>query len=105
MKQQEMPGAAMSVQQIKFECISYIKEFGALAAEWTAGTCDAPHASMQAIGVDLEQDIWLCKPALTIRAANTVANFLHQRLGVRAGTHELIAEGRFVFLCRKVVAS
>lgn len=72
-----------SIQQIKFECLSYIKEFGARMDQWVIGTSDDPERTLASLGVDLEHDIWLWKPALSATAARLVVEFFTGRYQVR----------------------
>ena len=61
---------AYSVQQIKFEFISYVKEFGADFSAWSVGVAeDAPAALFREHGIDETRDIWLWKPAVSPAAA------------------------------------
>ncbi len=91
-----------SVQQIKCDCISYIKEFGVDAGQWVGGTCAVPRETLFRMhAIDPARDPWLWKPAMSTVAASSVAQFLHGRLGVRQGTGANVMEGRFVFLYRK----
>ncbi len=65
-----------SVQQIKFEFLSYIKEFGAECRDWHIGLCPDPEAALFASGrVDRIRDIWLWKPALSPNAAALVHRY------------------------------
>lgn len=99
---QDAASSACSVQQIKFDCISYIKEFGADAGQWVGGSCAMPRETLfRSHGVDPACDLWLWKPALSTGAARTVARFLQGRLGVGQGKEAEVTEGRFVFLYRK----
>ena len=69
-----------SVQQIKFELISYVKEFGGDFTQWSVGTSDdAPKALFEVHGVDPVRDIWLWKPALSPAAAELVARWMTDR--------------------------
>lgn len=73
-----------SAQQIKFEFLSYIKEFGGRPAEWHVGCApDAQKAMFDAAGVDPDGDIWLWKPALSPAAARIVYRYLTEQLGVK----------------------
>ncbi|XSG83235.1 MAG: hypothetical protein ACPW61_05505 [Methyloligella sp. ZOD6] len=76
-----------SPQQIRFECLSYIKEFGARPEEWRVGcAADAQEAMFGQHAVDRERDIWLWKPALSPAAARIVFRYLTEQLQVpRAG--------------------
>ena len=90
--------AAYSVQQIKFEFISYVKEFGADFSAWSVGVSeDAPAALFHEHGIDEARDIWLWKPAVSPAAAAMVRDWLCGRQGAAA----LAGEGRQVFLFRR----
>ena len=69
-----------SVQQIKFELISYVKEFGGDFSQWSVGTAeDAPKALFEHHMVDPVEDIWLWKPALTSAAAALIVGWMIER--------------------------
>lgn len=89
-----------SVQQIKFELLSYIKEFGGDAAAWRVGTTeDVEREMFEALRVDRARDIWLWKPALSATAANLVARWMtDHRL---ASPIEARSPGPIVFLYRR----
>jgi hypothetical protein len=77
-----------SVQQIKFECLSYIKEFGARMDQWVMGISSDPEQALAGHGVNLATDIWIWKPALSPAAALAVFNFFTHRYQVRAADGE-----------------
>jgi hypothetical protein len=71
---------AYSVQQIKFEFISYVKEFGADFTEWSIGLAsDAPKTMFDIHKVDEVVDPWLWKPAVTNAAAAMVCRWMVDR--------------------------
>lgn len=90
----------LSVQQIKYELLLYIKEFGGRAADWRIGVAeDAPHALFGENGVDAASDVWCWKPALTPAAAQTVYRYMTEQFHVPpAGWSE---RGCCVFLFAK----
>ncbi len=89
-----------SVQQIKFEALMYIKEFGGKAEEWRVGVAaDAPAALFGDNAVDAERDIWFWKPALSPAAARTVYQYMTQQF--RVPPVEGATEGNCVFLFKK----
>lgn len=89
-----------SVQQIKFELLSYIKEFGGRAEEWRMGlTNDARQALFADHRVNESADIWLWKPALSPIAARTVYRYMTEQLHVPPVEPQ--GEGRCVFLFKK----
>ena len=65
-----------SVQQIKYEILAYIKEFGGEFSEWYVGVSADPKNEMfDHHSVDKENDIWLYKQALTFKACNTIQQY------------------------------
>jgi len=89
-----------SPQQIKFEFLSYIKEFGGRPEEWYVGCADdAQSAMFEHGGVDRERDIWIWKPALSPAAALIVFRYLTEQLRVRRA--ECGTRGANVFLFKR----
>lgn len=89
-----------SVQQIKFEFLSYIKEFGGRAEEWRVGVAeDGRRALFELNGVDEERDVWLWKPALSANAARMVRDFFAGRMNLAPAADD--AAGACVFIYRK----
>lgn len=74
-----------SVQQIKFEFLSYIKEFGGNGSEWTIGLLnEAEQAKIASSDAPQQADrIWICKPALSANAARLVAEYFVTRFGTK----------------------
>lgn len=81
-----------SVQQIKYEILAYIKEFGGDFGDWYVGVSGDPLNTMLTHHrVDKEADIWLYKQALTFTACRTVQRYFLERLrtdGVSVSTGE-----------------
>jgi hypothetical protein len=94
---------AYSVSQIQFDCLSYIKKFGARPSEWIIATCTEPERFLRdRFGADRDHGIWLTKPALTPEAAQAVAAHLHGRYGVWLESPGLEdPPGRHVVLVRR----
>ena len=89
-----------SAQQIKFEFLSYIKEFGERPEEWLVGCAvDAQEAMFEHEKVDRERDIWVWKPALSPAAARIVFRYLTEQLHAQAAGSS--AQGANVFLYRR----
>jgi hypothetical protein len=89
-----------SVQQIKFEFLSYIKEFGGNAEEWRIGFAeDARRGLFELNGVNETNDIWIWKPALTSAAARNVHDYFTDRF--RMPTAVLTEDGNHVFLFKR----
>ena len=90
--------AIFSPQQIKFEFLSYIKEFGGLPEEWRVGcAADAQAALFDREGVDRERDIWLWKPALSPAAARIVFRYLTEQLHVPSADSADVGATIFLF--------
>lgn len=91
-----------SPQQIKFEFLSYIKEFDLDPAAWRIGLAeDACVALFSDNGVDEATDIWIWKPAASAAAAGIVFSFFTQRFGIRPTAQVRTASTNCVFLFRK----
>lgn len=72
-----------SVQQIKYEILAYIKEFGGNFQEWYIGIAENPKQEMfTRHGVNQSDDIWLYKQALTFTACKTVQQYFVNTLKV-----------------------
>ena len=81
-----------SVQQLLFDSMSYIKEFRQTNASWHVAVTGADLG-----GQELAFDVWLHRPALSQRAAETVAARLRNRFGAHP-LPNLPAPGRYLFL-------
>lgn len=89
-----------SPQQVKFEFLSYIKEFGGRPTEWVVGCADDPTQALFARNaVDAESDIWLWKPTLSAAAARIVFRYLTEQLQAHAADDRT---GRCIFLFKRV---
>lgn len=92
-----------SVQQIKFELLAYIKEFGGSFDDWYVGVAADPVGTMTSEHtVDRDDDIWIYKQALTFQACRTVQQYFIDKLNtdgtpVTAGT----ADTDCVYMFRK----
>tara|TARA_B100000315_G_C14405346_1_gene508426 strand:- start:401 stop:817 length:417 start_codon:yes stop_codon:yes gene_type:complete len=70
-----------SVQQIKYEILAYMKEFGGDFSEYYVGVSDDPeNALFKSHQVDRGKDPWLYKQALTYQAARTAQDYFLSRL-------------------------
>ncbi len=70
-----------SVQQIKYEILAYMKEFGGDFHDWYVGIASDPKDTMfKTHSVDEEDDIWLYKQALTFAACKTVQTYFLETL-------------------------
>ncbi|MDQ0390906.1 hypothetical protein [Labrys monachus] len=89
-----------SPQQVKFEFLSYIKEFGGRPAEWCVGCAEDPAQALFARhAVDADTDIWLWKPTLSAAAARIVFRYLTEQLHVPAADDD--GTGRCIFLFKR----
>ena len=91
---------ALSPQQVKFEFLTYIKEFDVDAETWRVGsTDDAELALFVENDVDKQNDIWLWKPLLTSAEARIVLRYMTQQFGVPLADQS--KEGPIVYLFRR----
>jgi hypothetical protein len=97
-----------SIQQIKFELLSYLKEFGANGADWiiqlTTGTDDQAVLSLR--DDDAQSMIWICKPTLSERAAALIKEHMVSRFGMHSPSEDTVpvpagAERNWVLMYRK----
>lgn len=95
---------AFSVQQIKYEFLLYMKEFGGDFVDWHIGVSSTPHQTLTDLHkVDLEQDYWIFKPALTFIAANTIKKYFINVLGSSGNlTPSDNKDERYVYIFRKI---
>lgn len=94
-----MSAMVFSPQQVKFEFLSYIKEFGGRPAEWCVGCADDPAEALFARhAVDAQNDIWLWKPTLSAAAARIVFRYLTEQLHLPASDER---NGRCIFLFKR----
>ena len=71
----------LSVQQVKYELLAYIKEFDPDFGSWYVGISDNPKRSLfETHAVRDEGDPWLYKQLLTFRAARTVQTYFLEHL-------------------------
>lgn len=70
-----------SVQQIKYEILAHIKEFGGEFSDWYVGVADDPKDALHGRHrADENEDVWLYKQALSTQACRTVQSYFLQRL-------------------------
>lgn len=99
------PDTRYSVQQIKFEFLSYIKEFGGDSAGWSVGVADrGPEEALAANAVDPEAEIWIAKPAVSARAAAMVEEHFTGRCRIAPAPAVVRGpDSHWVFLFRRRV--
>ncbi|WP_434053103.1 MAG: hypothetical protein RDA78_28420 [Roseibium sp.] len=75
-----------SVQQIKFELLTYLREFGSNGPDWTiqlaTGTDDDAVQALEEGGA--ERTIWICKPTLSPKAAGIIRDHMVSRFGMKS---------------------
>jgi len=70
-----------SVQQIKYEVLAYIKEFGGDFSDYYVGLTDDPQKALFTTHkLDRDKDPWLYKQALTHGAAWTIQKYFLSQL-------------------------
>lgn len=90
----------LSLQRVKFELLSYLKEFGGKPEEWRVGCArDADADLFAANGVHASNDIWIWKQMLTPRAAALAQAYMHRHL--RVPLADSATDGGIVFMFRK----
>lgn len=91
-----------SPQQVKFEFLSYIKEFRGERSEWRVGTgADAEAALFEGNAVDRKADIWLWKPTLSAAAAAIVLRYMNGQLHIPMSENS--TPGPIVYLFKRTV--
>lgn len=97
-----------SIQQIKFELLSYLKEFGTDGADWTiqltTGTDDQAVLCLR--DGEAGSMIWICKPTLSERAATLIKEHMVSRFGMNSPSEGTVpvpagAERNWVLMYRK----
>lgn len=88
-----------SVQQIKFEFLGLIKEYGQNPDDWFVGTAEDVHSQLFDVNsVDESVDTWVWKPTLSPSAAKMIQQFLVYRIGVRPAFTQ---DGPIVFMFKR----
>lgn len=83
----------MSVQQVKYEFLAYIKEFDPRFSNWYVGISDNPRRTLfETHGVRDASDPWLYKQLLTFRAARTVQAYFTEHLKTRGHVPAALSE-------------
>lgn len=71
----------LSVQQVKYELLAYIREFDPNFGNWYVGISDNPKRELfESHAVRDAGDPWLYKQLLTLRAARTVQAYFVEHL-------------------------
>ena len=92
-----------SVQQIKFEFLGLIKEYGQNPDDWFVGTAqDVQSQLFDVNSVDESVDTWVWKPTLSPSAAKMIQLFLVYRIGVRPAFTQ---EGPIVFMFKRKITA
>lgn len=89
-----------SPQQVKFELLSYIKEFGTDPENWRIGSAmNAEVALFEDNAIDRDKDIWLWKPLLSPSAAAIVLRYMTEQLHIPLSDRS--SSGSNVYLFKK----
>ncbi len=90
-----------SVQQLIFDCMSYLKAFEAADAAWYAAATEKANREVEILK-STGFDVWLHRPAMNVKAADNVVARLQRRYRVQ-GLECAIAgrPGAYVFLGRR----
>lgn len=90
----------LSVQQVKWELLSYLKEFGGGFDEWYVGIADDAKETLETRhGLVLDRDLWIFKQTLTHRAAQTVQEYFVRKLGTDGDIENIEPARREDFDC------
>ena len=96
-----------SVQQIKFELLSYLKEFGTHGPDWTIAVVAGPDDGLiKDITLNQNEDeIWICKPTLSAKAASIIAQHMVSRFDLNllkssSGSEDQSTEKNWVMMYR-----
>ena len=80
-----------SVQQVKYEILAYIKEFGGHFGDYYVGIASDPKEELFSIhNVDKTIDPWLYKQLLTAQAAQTAQSYFINRLKTDGDVHQIM---------------
>lgn len=92
-----------SVQQIKFEFLGYMKEFGGDFSDWYVGVAEDPETALfESHALQRDSDPWIYKPALTGKATNTVLRYFRGVLHTDGGAADVvIASATYVYAFKK----
>jgi hypothetical protein len=72
-----------SVQQIRYDCLAFIKELGGSFADFVIGVGENPRSALFTVhNVHPERDAWMYRQALSFAAVRTVNNYFVGKLGV-----------------------
>jgi hypothetical protein len=96
----------LSVQQIKFEIMRYVRELGSDFSQWHIGISDNPSEALFITHkVDQQRGVWMYKQAVSVRACHTVRDyFLNiQNMSGSAELEETLdGSNNYIFLYKKV---
>lgn len=97
---QNVPFRVYSPQQIKWDLLSAIREYGTDATQWTVClSSQPPEETIIGLGHYPDAMSYMGKPAMTERAARLVYDFLRQRMGV--ATVETRRAGPWIIVFRQ----
>ena len=95
----------LSVQQIKFEIMRYVKEIGSDFSEWYIGIAEDPSEALFVMHkVDKQKDIWMYKQAVSVRACFTVRDYflkIQNMSGSNSSNENVTKSTNYVYIFKK----
>ena len=95
----------LSVQQIKFEIMRYVKELGSDFSQWHIGISNNPSESLFiTYKVDQQRGVWMYKQAVSVRACHTVRDYFLkiQNMSGSGELQEILDESsNYIFIFKK----
>ncbi len=89
---------AEGIQAIKYDCLAYLKEFGALPGGWIIALTDTPDAEIDRAWLRRGNSPWMSRAAISERAARNVAEFLCARFARAICVRPDVNAGRVIIL-------
>ncbi|MGE4481162.1 hypothetical protein [Acidocella sp.] len=94
----EIGYSAAGIQEIKYDCLAYLKEFGAMPGGWVIALTDRPDIEIGKAGLRHGSRPWMSRGAISARAARSVADFLCARFTDSVQLAGEAQSGRFIVL-------
>lgn len=93
---------AKGIQEVKYDCLAYLKEFGTPEGGWMISLTDNPERFIDKEQLRNSPQPWLIRATLSARAAQTVADFLCERFLKSVYIAASNRFGRVIILQRRV---
>ena len=95
----------LSVQQIKFEIMRYVREIGSDFSEWYIGISEDPGEALFVMHkVDKHKDIWMYKQAVSVRACLTVRDYfltIQNMSGSDIADENITKSANYIYIFKK----